>query len=116
VTSPYANKDRSIWTEELEGHFDDLHEGGVNLAIPREVSVEIAGTPDNRQKLAEHFAAKGWSAMPGVGEEPLATVLLLKKASWTEEAMLTAQCQMLDAAERFGCVFEGLCYHVEVEG
>ena len=51
--------------------------------------------------------------MRGIGVEPEATVLLFKNGAWTEDQLIEAQTAMLDAATKFGCVYEGLCYHSE---
>ena len=113
MTSPYANRDRSTWTDELLGQIDDLQENGVDLAQEQDVSVEFAGSPDQRRSLVEYVETQGWTSMRGIGVEPEATVLIHKSGAWTEDQLIEVQAAMLDAATQFECVFEGLCYHSE---
>ena len=65
--------------------------------------------------MVGHFQTQGWTSMRGIGAEPDATVLILKSALWTDELLIEVQTAMLDAATRFGCVFEGLVYHSKAE-
>ena len=104
-----------MWIGELLGHLDDLHRDGIDFSKVREVSVELAGSPEQRRGLIEHFQTQGWTSMRGIGVEPDATVFLLKSDAWTEDQLVEAQTAMLDAATQFECVFEGLCYHSEAE-